>query len=561
VSAREIPSPLELENAALREQLAEAENVLAAIRRGEIDAVVVESASRARVFTLEGADHPYRILVECMNEGAATLTADGVVLYGNRRLGELLGVSTADVLGSKLADWLSPPDSSRLECMLRSGGSSSCELSLRAGSGKSLPVHVSVSPLALEGMELRCAILADVTLAKRSAALEATAERERLTNVTLRDADRRKDEFLATLAHELRNPLAPIRAAAHVIKVLNLSDPRLAKAQGMIERQVTHLSRLVDELMELSRVTLGRIELQLRNESLAAILTTVADAIQPSIDIAGHELEVELPDEPLVVLADAVRMSQAISNVLENAVKYTPRGGRVSLRARREGRMAAIVIEDTGIGIQPDMIGRVFDMFVQGDRAGQRGGLGIGLALTRKLLELHGGTIDVASAGSDQGTQFTIRIPLSNDNALAESGPVQQLGNIPPRRVLIVDDNVDAAESLRMLLELSGHIVAVEYGGAAALDTVESFRPEVVLLDIGLPDVDGYEVAREIRARHGMGNLKLVAVSGWGQAEDKQRAAEAGIDLHFTKPIDSARLSQVLSAEVRPARDQKPHSA
>jgi PAS domain S-box-containing protein len=561
VSAREIPSQLELENARLREQLAETEAVLRAIREGEVDAVVVESPVGARVFTLEGADHPYRVLIECMNEGAATLSPDGVVLYGNRRLAELAGVSNASLVGSRLAEWLAPADVSRFELMLRSAGPASSELSLRTGSGRTLPVHVSVSPLSLQDVDLRCAIIADVSLAKRSAALEVTAEQERLANVTLRDAERRKDEFLATLAHELRNPLAPIRAAAHVIKALNLDDPRLAKAQGMIERQVTHISRLVDELMELSRVTLGRIELQLRNESLAAILTTVADAIQPSIDLAGHELEVELPDEPLLVLTDAVRMSQAISNVLENAVKYTPRGGRVTLRAQREGAVAAIVVEDTGIGIQPDMIERVFDMFVQGDRAGHRGGLGIGLALTRKLIELHGGTIDVASAGADQGTQFTIRVPLSRDNGLTDSQPVQQLANIPPRRVLIVDDNVDAAESLRMLLELSGHIVAVEYGGAAALDTVESFHPEVVLLDIGLPDVDGYEVAREIRARHGMESLRLIAVSGWGQAEDKQRAVEAGIDMHFTKPIDSARLSQVLSSQFRPARDQQPHSA
>jgi CheY-like chemotaxis protein len=249
-----------------------------------------------------------------------------------------------------------------------------------------------------------------------------------------------------------------------------------------------------------------------------------------------------------------VRLSQAISNVLENAVKYTPRGGRVTLRACREGELAAIVVEDTGIGISADMLGRVFDMFVQGDRSTQRGGLGIGLALTRKLVELHGGTISAASAGPDQGTQFTIRMPLNGIHSTKEPAPAQKLANVPPRRVLIVDDNVDAAESLRMLLELSGHVVAVEYGGAAALDTVASFRPDVVLLDIGLPDVDGYEVAREIRARHGPNGLTLVAVSGWGQAEDKQRAADAGIDLHFTKPIDSARLGQVLSgsAKLRP---------
>lgn len=549
MSAREIPSRLELENAALRERLAEAEGVVQAIRCGEIDAVVVDGPAGSRVFTLEGADHPYRALVECMNEGAATLTPDGIVLYGNRRLAELLGASGADLAGSKLTRWLAPPDAARLDAMLRSTDRASCELALQPVSGQSVPAHVSVSPLSLEGMELRCAIVADLSLAKRSAALEATAERERLANVTLRDADRRKDEFLATLAHELRNPLAPIRAAAHVIKVLNLPDPRLAKAQGMIERQVTHISRLVDELMELSRVTLGRIELQLRNESLAAILASVADAVQPSIDSAGHELVVELPDEPLVIRADAVRLSQAISNVLENAVKYTPRGGRVTLRAWREGELAVIVVEDTGIGIPPEMLGRVFDMFVQGDRTSQRGGLGIGLALTRKLVELHRGTISAASAGSDQGTRFTLRIPLSRVNGMTQAEPVQNVADVPARRVLIVDDNVDAAESLRMLLELSGHTVTVEYGGAAALDTVESFRPDVVLLDIGLPDVDGYEVAREIRARYGGNHLTLVAVSGWGQAEDKQRAAEAGIDLHFTKPIDSARLGQVLAGK------------
>ena len=377
-------------------------------------------------------------------------------------------------------------------------------------------------------------------------------------NASLRDQCRRKDEFLATLAHELRNPLAPIRAAAHAIKLLHPEDPRLSAAQGMIERQVTHITRLVDELSELSRVTLGRIELQVRNESLAAVLTSVADAIQPSIATAGHEFLVDLPDEPLLIRADAVRLSQAIANVLENAVKYTPRGGRITLRARREGELAAILVEDTGIGIPPETIGHVFDMFLESDRKTRRGGLGIGLAVTRKLIEMHGGTIAAASAGSDQGTQVTIRIPLSREDSLAQPAPVQKLANVAPRRVLIVDDNVDAAESMRMLLELSGHTVAVEFGGTAALDTVESFRPDVVLLDIGLPDVDGYEVAREIRARHGARSLTLVAVSGWGQAEDKQRAAEAGIDLHFTKPIDSARLDQVLSANLRPARHQHP---
>jgi CheY-like chemotaxis protein/two-component sensor histidine kinase len=380
--------------------------------------------------------------------------------------------------------------------------------------------------------------------------MSATEPRDplELENQALREECRRKDEFLATLAHELRNPLAPIRAAAHAIKLLKLNDARLSKAHAMIERQVTHISRLVEELAELSSATLGRIDLQLRPESLASLLQDVIDAARPSVEARRQELTVHLPDEPLVVRADAMRLHQAISNVLGNAVKYTPQGGRITVIGAREGAFAAIRIEDTGIGIPPERLARTFEVS-QGERSGTHG-LGIGLAITRKLVELQGGSIAVESDGPNEGAAFTIRIPLTTLTVPAEDAPASEaaFSRMPPRRVLIVDDNVDAADSLRMLLELSGHAVAVEYGGAAALDTVESFRPDVVLLDIGLPDVDGYEVAREIRARHGTDGLTLVAVSGWGQPKDKERSAEAGIDLHFTKPIDSARLASVLGA-------------
>jgi PAS domain S-box-containing protein len=544
---------LQQENAELRERLAEAESVLQAIRHGEVDAVVVNDPQGERVFTLQGADHPYRMLIESMNEGAATLTADGVVLYSNRRLATLLGSTTPQVIGMPLASWFATEDEGELHDMLRASQAESVsrELTARRADSRTVPVQLSLSPLTLQGVKLRCAIVTDISLAKHQAALEASAQENRAANDRLREADRHKDEFLATLAHELRNPLAPIRAAAHVIKVLNLDDARLAKAQRMIERQVTHIARLVDDLMELSRITLGRIELQRRTESLAEVLTSVADAAQPSIEAAQHLFTVELPDEPLLVLADSVRLSQAIGNVLENAVKYTPLGGRIVLSARREAESAVIRIEDNGIGIAPEMLVRVFDMFVQVDHSGQRGGLGIGLALSRRLVEMHGGSIAVSSAGTGQGTAFTIRIPLRPEaslEAMTERGDT--LPAAPSRRVLVVDDNTDAAESLKMLLELSGHIVKTEYRGGTALQAMELFRPDVVLLDIGLPDLDGYEVARRIGAQYGARRPTVIALSGWGQASDKRRAADAGIDAHYTKPIDPGVLARLFATRV-----------
>jgi signal transduction histidine kinase/ActR/RegA family two-component response regulator len=543
---------LEEENAQLRERLADAEAVIQAIRHGEIDAVVVNGSEGAKIFTLEGSDHPYRLLVESMNEGAATLSEDGVILFSNPRLASLLGTTTAALAGTPLASWIADSERAHFEHLLRDcrHSSVSSDLTLCAGKLDCLPVHLSLSSLVVKGMHCCCAVLTDMSLAKHHAALAASAEYVRQVNDRLREADKRKDEFLATLAHELRNPLAPIRAAAYMIKKLDVRDERLLQAREVIERQAAHMTRLIDDLLELSRITQGKIELRRRPESLTAIIAGVVQSAQSAMDSRQHQFQIDVAADPLLMEADAIRIAQAVGNVLENATKYTKPGGRIALRARREGSQAVISVRDNGIGIEPQMAARIFDMFVQAENGDRRpnGGLGIGLALSRKMIEMHGGSITVSSPGLGQGAEFEIRLPLSAAQA-TEAKASAPAGRGPPattRRVLIVDDNADAADSLCALLQMSGHEARTVYRGVDALREMTSFHPDVVLLDIGLPDLDGYEIARRARASLGERCPNLVALSGWGREEDRELAFEAGIPVHLTKPVDVTTLERVL---------------
>ena len=548
------PANLELENAQLRERLAEAEAVIQAIRHGEIDAVVVNSTEGTKVFTLEGSDHPYRLLVESMNEGAATLTDEGVILFSNPRLATLLGTTTAELAGTRLGSWIAGSERAHFERLLSDSRdrSVSSDLTLCAGKVDSLPVHVSLSSLVVKGVRCCCAVLTDMSLAKHHAALAASAEYVRQVNDRLREADKRKDEFLATLAHELRNPLAPIRAAAHMMKKLDMQDERLLHAREVIERQAAHMTRLIDDLLEMSRITQGKIELRRHSESLAAIIAGVVQSAQSAMDMRQHQFQVDVPGDPLPVEADAIRIAQAVGNVIENAIKYTRPGGRIVLRVRREASQAVISVTDNGIGIEPGMVARIFDMFVQAENGDRRpnGGLGIGLALSRKLIEMHGGTITASSAGLGEGAEFEIRLPLSAaQSADAPQSASARAGSAAAptaRRVLIVDDNADAADSLCALLQMSGHEAKTVYRGADALREMSSFHPDVVLLDIGLPDLYGYEIARRARANFGARCPNLVALSGWGREEDRELAFEAGIPVHLTKPVDVTTLERVL---------------
>ncbi|MFL5506181.1 MAG: ATP-binding protein, partial [Gemmatimonadales bacterium] len=368
--------------------------------------------------------------------------------------------------------------------------------------------------------------------------------------VALREAGRSKDEFLATLAHELRNPLAPLRTAAYLLNTPGLDDGARRDAQQMIERQVGHLSRLVDDLLEVSRVTLGRIELLRERVSVALVVEHAVEAARSAIEEGGHRLQLDLPATPLWVDADLVRLSQVYTNLLTNAARYTPAGGQITMRVYARGGDAVVSVEDTGIGIAPEMLGHVFEMFVQvphGDRA-RHGGLGIGLALSKRLVELHGGTIEAWSQGEGCGSEFRVLMPRE-ERPRVEAKPVARSPVVAEgRRILVVDDNVDAALSLAILLELLGHEVETAHDGHDALKRITTEPFHVVLLDIGMPTLNGYDVARLVRERMGARAPKLVALTGWGQSADRARSAEAGFDHHLLKPADPGVIAQVIEA-------------
>jgi len=368
---------------------------------------------------------------------------------------------------------------------------------------------------------------------------------------SLIDADRRKDEFLATLAHELRNPLAPIRNAVHLLKAGNPTGDSVRLAREIIDRQVNHMVRLVDDLMDVSRITVGQVNLRNERVSLRRVLDDALEASAPAIQAGNHRLVVDVPGASLQLEGDATRLSQVFQNLLDNAAKYTPPGGTITLHAELRDKQIVVSVRDTGIGIAPEAQPRVFELFTRvhpNDRI-KTSGLGIGLSLAKKLVELHLGDIEVRSQGFGLGSEFIVTLPALTA-AHAPVNAVELLATpIRPdtsQRVLVVDDNRDAAESLGMLLELEHCKVSVAFDGLRALELLETFKPEIALLDIGMPGMDGYELARRIRATQRGRDVMLVALTGWGQADDKKRAAEAGFDEHLTKPVDPEMLSRVL---------------
>jgi PAS domain S-box-containing protein len=363
----------------------------------------------------------------------------------------------------------------------------------------------------------------------------------------LRIAERRKDEFIATLAHELRNPLAPIRTAIKIIGNEGATASEHATARAIVDRQIATMSRLLDDLLDVSRITAGRLELRRESVSLWAALTAAIEASQPWIDARGHHLALDMPKEPVRLQADPVRLGQIITNLLNNAAKFTAPGGRIDLVAEADEHEVRIEVRDTGIGLAADQTERVFEMFLQvgTDRQVSEPGLGIGLAMVRGLTELHGGRVTARSAGVGCGAVFVVSLPRGSEElpaapALAGPAPASR------RRVLIVDDNADNTLSLAMLLQLDGHEVRTANTAAEALEVVRGFEPDFALLDIGLPDLDGYELAERLRAMPFVHRPTLVAITGRGQSEDKPRAFEAGFTQHFTKPVDPDRISSLL---------------
>ena len=476
--------------------------------------------------------------------GIAELTTDGHFLMVNDALCRLLGERREDMMGITLSKVAHAEDRADIESGLRrlvSGVQDTFvgERRFVRRDGETIWVKLSVS-LAKESRssEVRSvAVIEDITERKH-------AEED------LREADRRKDEFLATLAHELRNPLAPIRNSLHIFRMAGIQDPTVERVADMMERQVAHMVRMVDDLLEVSRISRGKIELRKERVELAAVLRNAVDTSLPLVEAGQHKLTVEVPDEPLVVEADPVRLAQVFANLLNNSAKYTPPGGEISLRVNVEQGMATVCVKDNGEGIPANMLGRVFNMFTQvntGMRA--QGGLGIGLTLARTLVHLHGGTIEAFSPGKNLGCEFLVRLPLAEQAPYVAEAPLVKPSEEPLRlrKVLVVDDNEDAADSLGMLLEFLGAEVAVVHDGRSALEKMKTFKPAVVLLDLGMPEMSGLEVARRMREDPEMRGTTLVALTGWGQREDRRRTREAGFDYHLVKPADVGTLQSILT--------------
>jgi PAS domain S-box-containing protein len=367
----------------------------------------------------------------------------------------------------------------------------------------------------------------------------------------LAESDRRKTEFLATLAHELRNPLAPISNGLQLLRLPDADAAAKERTRAMMERQLRHLVRLVDDLLDIARISSGKVELKKEHVDLETVLASAIESSKPLLDSARHQLDVRIAEPGLQVVADTTRLAQVVSNLLNNAAKYTPDGGRIELAVRRDGHDAVIAVTDSGIGIPDESLPLVFEMFTQVGRTRERsqGGLGIGLALVRRLVELHGGTVTAHSAGVGLGSTFTVRLPLADAPAAAapSTGPRDPAEAAPVFRVLVVDDNVDAAESLAALLELDGHQTRVAHDGDAALEQAREFRPEIVFLDIGMPGKDGYQVARELRGDPGHRDTMLVALTGWGAQDDRARTKSAGFDHHLTKPAELPAVEALLA--------------
>ena len=396
---------------------------------------------------------------------------------------------------------------------------------------------------------------------------EKLLDNERAARSEAEQMVRMKDEFLAMLAHELRNPLAPLRNSVEILRQ-GADDPAaLERIRTIMERQIAHLTRLVDDLLDVSRISRGKLELRLEPIRLGDVISSAAETSRPVLLDRQHAFTVTMPDQPIALTADLVRLSQAFTNLLNNAAKYTPEGGAVALHVAADARGVTVSIEDNGIGVPEHLSTRIFDMFVQGEPSPAtpqaQGGLGIGLTLVRKIVEMHGGSIRAESRSDGPGSRFIVWLPVAGSAApalpAADAGtgagagtataPVRRhAGAFEPRRILVTDDNVDAALTLASLLGMWGHEVRAAHDGAEAIAAAASFRPDFIFLDIGMPHMDGYEACRRIRALGQVPAPVMVALTGWGQADDKRKAQEAGFDHHFTKPVDPARLEALVGS-------------
>jgi signal transduction histidine kinase/ActR/RegA family two-component response regulator len=525
------------ETGALRARLADAEETLRAIRHGEIDALVVEGAGGSQVYTLHSADEPYRHLVEEMQEGAVVFTDRGCILYANTRFAVLVGEPLESVVGSHIGRFVNASDRDDFEALLRAGSGRRRSCLTHSGSG-TLEVSLSLTTTASTTGDRLNLIVSDLR-----ALLEANHDRDRAE----RDS-RSKDDFLAMLAHELRNPLGAISNAVRVLALTSTEQGAGTGAAEVIARQVAHISFLINELLDVERVVSGKIQLDRQPLDLAeAVLRTVSSFT------GGARLErrIEVSTDPVWIDGDAVRIEQVLANIVKNAIKYTPAGGQIQIVLHADGDDAVFSVQDTGAGISPALLPFIFDKYVQAERTLHRadGGLGLGLTLVRRLVELHGGTIDASSAGEGHGSRFIVRLKQIPSPSYGSSAriPAWQEPRGRPKRVLLIEDSADAREMLRMILELAGHVVFDAPDGVRGLELMNAVRPDVGIIDINLPIMDGYQIASRIREEvHGRGML-LLALSGYDASGDPKRLLDHSFDHHLVKPVDADHLARLIS--------------
>ncbi|HXC51463.1 MAG TPA: ATP-binding protein [Candidatus Limnocylindrales bacterium] len=518
--------------------------------------IILAEATRNAQRVMHAEHERLSTTLASIGDGVITTDADARVIYLNGVAEALTGWTQADAAAQPLEDVfavINEHTQQRIDnpatSALREGAIMGLanHTVLLSKDGRSIPIDDSAAPIRdRSGRVVGCVLIFRDVAEKRRADRELAESR-----ANLQAADRRKDEFLATLAHELRNPLAPIRNSLQIMRLAGDDKPVVEQAVATMERQVDQMVHLVDDLLDVARISRGKIELRRERVELAGIVQQAVDLCRPLAENMRHEIRVSLPAEPLHLQADAVRLSQVLGNLIHNACKYTERGGRIELVAEPHDGELVVAIKDTGIGIPPDMLPRVFEMFTQVDQTRERaqGGLGIGLTLAKELVEMHGGTIEVHSEGRGRGTEVVVRLPLMVEHQSGRERVPSQPGHTSPVwRILVVDDNEDSAESLSMLLRLQGHDSSTAHDGPRAIELAEQIRPELVLLDIGLPRMNGLEVCRRIREQAWGRTMIVVALTGWGQEEDRLRSKEAGFDHHLVKPVQFAELTRMIAS-------------
>ena len=496
-------------------------------------------------------------IVESSDDAIVSKTLEGIIRSWNRAAERLFGYGAEEAVGQPITLIIPPervPEEQLILEKLRRGERIEHFETVRvAKNGRRIDVALTISPIRnAKGTIVGASkIVHDISERKASEqAQQRTIAELKRAEEALREGDRRKDEFLAVLAHELRNPLAPIRYAVAMGKKEARTEAERLQAEAIIERQAAHMGRLLDDLLDVSRITRGTLSLRRSTVDLASVVAAAQESARPLIEARNHTLSVRLPEKPLRLVADPVRLAQVLANILINAAKYTDAGGRIELEATRADDELVVAVRDNGIGISAEMMPRVFTLFAQASPALERseGGLGIGLALVRGLVELHGGTATARSPGVGQGSEFIVRLPLGEptEDEVAGESHVPGCTAAQSLRLLVADDNRDSAATCAALLEACGHQVAVAHSGRQAFDLARRLQPDALLLDIGMPELNGYQLAQRIRGTDWGRRAMLIAISGWGQEQDKRRALAAGFDQHLTKPIDPNALEALL---------------